>query len=74
MTPFYFVITFKIHQADVKTISRQTPDVCQDPKLDVSHSCHDVIDPDVKEDAQDTMRENTETKQGSTVDKASQAS
>ena len=48
--------------------------MCQDPKLDVSHSCHDVIDPDVKEDAQDTMRENTETKQGSTVDKASQAS
>ena len=27
VSDFYFVITFKIHQADVKTISGQTPDV-----------------------------------------------
>ena len=80
----YFVITFKIHQADVKTIFRQTPDVCQDPKLEVSHSCHDVIQMSRRkptrtirkwpEEAQDTMREDTETKQGSTVDKASRSS
>ena len=84
MTPFYFVITFKIHRADVKTISRQTPDVCQDPKLEVSHSCHDVIQMSRRkptrtirkwpEEAQDTMREDTETKQRSTVDKASTSS
>ena len=84
MTPFYFVITFKIHRADVKTIFRQTPDVCQDPKLEVSHSCHDVIQMSRRkptrtirkwpEEAQDTMREDTETKQGSTVDKASRSS
>ena len=84
MTPFYFVITFKIHRADEKTIFRQTPDVCQDPKLEVSHSCHDVIQMSRRkptrtirkwpEEAQDTMREDTETKQGSTVDKASRSS
>ena len=80
----HFVITFKIHQADVKTIFRQTPDVCQDPKLEVSHSCHDVIQMSRRkptrtirkwpEEAQDTMRENTETKQGATVDEESTSS
>ena len=64
----HFVITFKIHRADVKTISGQTPNVCQgsivamsttaarsDPVLMKDDSCKMFVHPG-HQDAQDSMR------------------
>ena len=68
VSDFYFVITFKIHRADAKTISGQTPSVCQgsivamsttaarsDPVFMKDDPCKMFVHPG-HQDAQDSIR------------------